>query len=45
MDEALANLVVEGVPTTASLHRRVLADARFASGDYDTSMLDGFAGL
>ncbi len=45
MDEALANLVVEGVPTTASLHRRVLADARFASGNYDTSMLDGFAGL
>ena len=45
MDAALAGLVVEGVPTTAALHRRILADARFASGSYDTGLLDGFPGL
>jgi acetyl/propionyl-CoA carboxylase alpha subunit len=45
MDAALGGLTVTGVPTTASLHRQVLADPRFASGAYDTSMLDGFPGL
>ncbi len=45
MDGALAGLTVTGVPTTASLHRQVLADPRFASGAYDTSLLDGFPGL
>lgn len=45
MDAALANFGVVGVPTTAELQRQILADPRFASGDYDTSLLDGFPGL
>jgi len=42
MDEALAAMVVEGVPTTIPLQRRILADARFRSGVYDTSFLEGW---
>jgi 3-methylcrotonyl-CoA carboxylase alpha subunit len=45
MDAALANFGVVGVPTTAELQRQILADPRFASGEYDTSLLDGFPGL
>ncbi len=41
MDAALAAMVVEGVPTTIALQRRILADARFRAGDYDTTFLDG----
>ena len=41
MDAALAAMVVEGVPTTIPLQRQILADARFVSGVYDTSFLDG----
>jgi acetyl-CoA carboxylase biotin carboxylase subunit len=41
MDAALAAMVVEGVPTTIALQRRILADPRFRAGDYDTSFLDG----
>lgn len=39
MDAALSATVIEGVPTTIGLHRRVLADARFRSGNYDTRLL------
>ena len=39
MDAALSAMRVEGVPTTIALHRRILADARFRSGSYDTSFL------
>jgi acetyl-CoA carboxylase biotin carboxylase subunit len=42
MDAALAAMVVEGVPTTIALQRRILADPRFRSGAYDTSFLDGW---
>ncbi len=41
MDAALAAMVVEGVPTTIPLQRRILADPRFVAGAYDTSFLDG----
>ncbi|MDP2311792.1 MAG: biotin carboxylase N-terminal domain-containing protein [Pseudomonadota bacterium] len=41
MDAALAAMVVEGVPTTIPLQRRILADPRFVAGDYDTTFLDG----
>ncbi len=41
MDSALSQMVVEGVPTTMGLQRRILADPRFVSGVYDTSFLDG----
>jgi acetyl-CoA carboxylase biotin carboxylase subunit len=40
MDHALASLVVEGVPTTAALHRRILRHPEFASGSYDTLFLE-----
>jgi acetyl-CoA carboxylase biotin carboxylase subunit len=40
MGAALLATVVEGVPTTIALHRRVLADPRFVAGDYDTTFLD-----
>jgi biotin carboxylase len=45
MDAALAGLHVVGVPTTAGIHRQILADVRFSSGVYDTSLLDAFPGL
>ncbi len=45
MDHALGGLDIVGVPTTAALHRQILADPRFASGAYSTSILDGFPGL
>ncbi|MDP2305927.1 MAG: biotin carboxylase N-terminal domain-containing protein [Pseudomonadota bacterium] len=40
MDAALAAIIVEGVPTTIPLQRRILADDRFVAGNYDTSFLD-----
>jgi len=40
MQGALAGLEVEGVPTTAALHQRVLAHPDFASGHYDTRFLE-----
>ena len=40
MRAALDAAVVEGVPTTIGLHRRILAHPRFVAGDYDTSLLD-----
>lgn len=39
MDRALAETRVEGIPTTIPLHRRILANAEFKSGDYDTGLL------
>ncbi|RME23552.1 MAG: ATP-grasp domain-containing protein [Deltaproteobacteria bacterium] len=40
MDAALAGLRVEGVPTTAPLHRAILAHPDFRAGDYDTHWLE-----
>ena len=37
---ALGELCVEGIPTTAGFHRRVLAHPRFKSGDFDTHFVD-----
>ncbi len=37
---ALGELQVEGIPTTAGFHRRVLAHPRFQKGDFDTSFVD-----
>jgi acetyl-CoA carboxylase biotin carboxylase subunit len=36
---ALEGFRVEGVATTIPLHRRILGDARFASGSYDTGFI------
>ncbi len=43
LSAALASLSIEGVPTTASLHRRIAADPRFAAGGVDTGFLTGLA--
>lgn len=39
MRRALDELVVDGVPTTVSLHRRILSDDAFARGDYSTDFV------
>jgi acetyl-CoA carboxylase biotin carboxylase subunit len=39
MEAALSATHIEGVPTTIALHRKILADPRFLSGDYDTRFL------
>jgi acetyl-CoA carboxylase biotin carboxylase subunit len=43
MIAALGELVCEGVPTTASMHRQILASADFRNNRYDTSSIPGFA--
>ena len=40
MRGALAELVIEGIKTNASLHRRILADARFMAGGTDIHYLE-----
>jgi len=37
---ALGELHVEGIPTTAGFHSRVLAHPKFQSGDFDTNLVD-----
>ena len=39
MERALDELVVEGVPTSIPILKKVLASERFRSGDYDTAFL------
>jgi acetyl-CoA carboxylase biotin carboxylase subunit len=41
LDAALASAVVEGVPTTLAVHRRILAHPDFLAGRTDTSWLEG----
>jgi acetyl-CoA carboxylase biotin carboxylase subunit len=40
MRRAMAEFVVEGIKTSIPLHVRVLADPRFAAGDYSTIFLE-----
>ena len=40
MDAALARLEVDGLPTTAELHRRILAHPVFQAGTYDNGFLE-----
>lgn len=40
---ALQSLQIEGLPTTAPLHRRIAADPRFIAGGVDTCFLTGLA--
>jgi acetyl/propionyl-CoA carboxylase alpha subunit len=40
LDRALAEFRVAGVSTSIPFHRRVLADAHFRAGHYDTSFVD-----
>jgi acetyl-CoA carboxylase biotin carboxylase subunit len=40
MHGALGGFVVEGIKTTIPLHRRILSDAEFAAGNFDTNFLE-----
>ena len=42
MRQALGELVVEGVPTSASLHRKLMAHAQFQRGKVSTSFLEDY---
>ena len=37
---ALEAFRIEGIQTTAPLHRKILADERFRSGSYDTTLVE-----
>jgi acetyl-CoA carboxylase biotin carboxylase subunit len=39
LDRALAETVIEGVPSTINFHRQILADERFRKGDVHTGFL------
>lgn len=41
--DALRSLQIAGLPTTATLHRRIVADPRFIAGGVDTGFLAGLA--
>jgi len=41
--QALNSLAIEGIATTAPLHRRIAADPRFLAGAVDTGFLEGLA--
>ena len=43
LSKALHALHIEGMPTTAPLHRRIVADPRFIAGGVDTGFLTGLA--
>jgi len=40
MKAALAELVVEGVPTSASLHRRIMNNSHFSRGSVTTGFIE-----
>ncbi len=40
MQRALDGFVVEGIKTTIPLHKRILADADFSAGNFDTQFLE-----
>ncbi|MFY9528841.1 MAG: acetyl-CoA carboxylase biotin carboxylase subunit [Candidatus Acidiferrales bacterium] len=43
MNRGLDGFVIEGIQTTISLHRRILADPDFVAGQIDTHFLDRYA--
>jgi acetyl-CoA carboxylase biotin carboxylase subunit len=44
MRRALDEFVVEGIRTTIPLHRKILADADFVAGNFDTGFLERYVG-
>jgi acetyl-CoA carboxylase biotin carboxylase subunit len=40
MKRALEMFVIEGIKTSIPLHRRIVADADFAAGKFDTHFID-----
>jgi acetyl-CoA carboxylase, biotin carboxylase subunit len=43
MATALDSLIIEGVETTAPMHRKIMADKRFKNGAVDTRFFEGLA--
>ncbi len=44
MKRALEMFVIEGIKTSIPLHRRILADAEFAAGNFDTHFIERLLG-
>ena len=44
MKRALEMFVIEGIKTSIPLHRRIVADSRFVSGNYNTHFIDRLVG-
>jgi acetyl-CoA carboxylase biotin carboxylase subunit len=42
MRRALREFIIEGVKTTIPLHKKIMEDERFISGEFNTAFLDGF---
>jgi acetyl-CoA carboxylase biotin carboxylase subunit len=42
MERALEEFIVEGVKTTIPMHRRILADADFRSGNISTKFMERY---
>jgi acetyl-CoA carboxylase, biotin carboxylase subunit len=42
MSRALEMFVIEGIHTTVPLHRRILEDAEFREGNFDTKFMERF---
>lgn len=42
MQRALEMMVVEGIKTTIPLHKKIMADKRFQSGDFSTKFMEEF---
>ncbi len=42
MRRALDEFIIEGVKTTIPMHKRILADPRFISGNFDTSFIEAY---
>ena len=42
MRRALDTLVIEGIKTTAPLHRRIMDNPDFIAGTFSTGWMDGF---
>jgi acetyl-CoA carboxylase biotin carboxylase subunit len=42
MKRALGELVIEGIPTSAALHKRILGNVHFQRGNITTSFLDDY---
>jgi acetyl-CoA carboxylase biotin carboxylase subunit len=42
MQRALDMMVVEGIKTTIPLHKKIMADERFRSGNFSTKFMEEF---
>jgi biotin carboxylase len=42
MKRALNELVIEGIPTSAGLHKRIMSNVQFQRGNVTTAFLDDY---